>query len=88
MSLNEKSLTERDICTKFINPALWDDLVVVAEKQHKKPQALAQQVIQEYVQRMSDEELLERSAAAARRLPFRMDATEGIIRDYRRKKQA
>lgn len=71
-----------------IRKRLWDDLVVVAEKQHKKPQSLAQQVIQEYVQRMSDEELLDRSAAAARRVPFRMDATEAAIRDYRRKKQA
>ena len=71
-----------------IRKGLWDDLVVVAEKQHKKPQALAQQVIKEYVQRMSDEELLERSAAAARRVPFRLDATEEVVRDYRRKKQA
>jgi hypothetical protein len=71
-----------------IRQGLWDDLVVVAEKQHKRPQTLAQQVIQEYVQRMSDEELLERSATAARRAPFRMDETEGVIRDYRRKKRA
>lgn len=71
-----------------IRQGLWDDLVVVAEKQRKKPQTLAQQVIQEYVQRMSDEELLERSATAARRAPFRMDESEWVIRDFRRKRRA
>lgn len=71
-----------------IRQGLWDDLVVVAEKQRKKPQTLAQQAIQEYVQRKSDEELLERSATAARRAPFRMSETEAVIREYRRKKRA
>ncbi len=71
-----------------IRKGLWDDLVVVAEKQRKKPQTLALQAIQEFVQRMSDEELLVRSAIAARRAPFRIDATEDVIRNTRRKEQA
>ena len=49
---------------------------------------LALQAIQEFVQRMSDEELLERSAVTARRAPFRMEATEEVIRIARRKKQS
>ena len=71
-----------------IRKRLWNDFVVLAEKQHKKPEMLAHQVIQEYIQRVSDEELLQRSVAVARRAPFRMDATEEIIRDYRRQKRA
>ena len=39
-------------------------------------------------QRMSDEELLERSASAARHSRFEIEQTEEVIRDYRRKKQA
>ena len=70
-----------------IRKGLWDDFVGLAERLHKKPQTLAQEVIFEYVQRMSDEELLEQSAAAARRAPFRIAETEEIIRQYRRRKQ-
>ena len=69
-----------------IRKGLWDDFVEVADKQHKKPETLAQQVLQEYVQRVSDEELLRRSASAARGALFRMDATEDVIRKYRQKK--
>ena len=71
-----------------IRKGLWADFVEVAEKQHKKPETLAQQVLQEYIQRASDEELLERSTSAARRAPFRMDTTETVIRNYRQKKRA
>ncbi len=31
-----------------IRKRLWNDFVVLAEKQHKKPEMLAHQVIQEY----------------------------------------
>ena len=69
-----------------IRKRLWDDFVAVAEKQNKKPETLAQQVLKDYLQRISDEELLQRSAAAARRAPFRMDDTEQVIREHRRRK--
>ena len=71
-----------------IRKGVWDNFVLVAEKQHKKPETLAQQVLQEYIQRVSDEELLERSASAARRAPFRTDETEAVIRKYRERKHA
>jgi hypothetical protein len=59
--------------------------VAVAQKQKKTPEKLAQQVLRDYVQQFKDEELLERSSAAARRAPFRMDETENVVRRYRRK---
>lgn len=70
-----------------IRERLWNDFTVVAKKRRKKPEALAQELIQDYIQRASDEELLEESAAIARRAPFHIDETEQIIRDYRRKQQ-
>ena len=38
-------------------------------------------------QRMSDEDLLERSENAARQTRFEIEQTEEIVREYRRKKQ-
>lgn len=49
---------------------------------------LAHHVIQEYIERVSNEELLKRPVAAARRAPFRIDETEVVVIDYRRKNQA
>ena len=70
-----------------IRERLWADLVEVAGRQRKKPETLAQQVLLEYIQRVSDEELLDRSTAAARRAPFRIDSTEEVVRNFRQKKQ-
>lgn len=70
-----------------IRKGLWEDFVAVAERQSKKPESLAQQVLRDYVQQFSDEELLARSSAAARRAPFRMDETEQTIRQYRKRQR-
>ena len=69
-----------------IRESLWSNLVAVAEKKRKKPEALAQQVLSDYLQQVADEELLSRSARAARRARFKTDATEEIVRRYRRRK--
>jgi hypothetical protein len=68
-----------------IRQGLWKDLVTAAEKQRQKPETLANQALQDFLQRMADEELLARSAAAARRAPLRMADSEEAIRRYRRK---
>ena len=47
-------------------------------------QALAERVLQEFVQRVSDEELLARSEQAARRARFRIGEAEEIVRQHRR----
>ena len=69
-----------------IRPALWKNLVAVAEKRNQKPEALAQEVLADYVQQVADEELLALSARAARRAPFKTSDTEEIVRRYRRGK--
>lgn len=65
---------------------LWKDLLVVAEKQRQKPEALANQALKDFLERVSDEELLQKSSAAARRSPLRISQTEEVIRRYRRKR--
>lgn len=70
----------------MIQENLWRDLVAVAQKQRQEPQTLAQKVLRDYVQRVSDEELLERSARSARRAKFRMADAEEIVRRYRSRK--
>ena len=70
-----------------IRKGLWADFVEVAEKQHKNPEKLVQQVLSDYIQRVSDEELLDRSLAAGRRASFRIESTEKVLREYRHKKR-
>ena len=69
-----------------IRQGLWEDLVIAAEKQRQKPETLANHAVQDFLQRMADEELLLRSAKAARRSPLRARNAEGAIRRYRREK--
>ncbi len=49
-----------------LKSALWRDLVAAAKKKQRKPDALAAKAIQDYLQRLEDEELLERSTQEAK----------------------
>lgn len=69
-----------------IRQGLWNDLVIAAEKHRQKPEALANQALHDFLQRMADEELLSRSSTVARRSPLRIADTEDAIRQRRRKK--
>jgi hypothetical protein len=69
-----------------IQQGLWKDLVIAAEKKRRKPESLANEALKDFLQRITDEELISRSARAARRAPLRMADTERAIREYRRKK--
>ena len=68
-----------------IRDGLWQDFIVVARKQQKTPEALAQRVLREYLQQVADEELLARSEKNARQSRFSIGQTEEVIRKYRRK---
>lgn len=70
-----------------IRDKVWKDFVSLAQQRHQKPDVLAEQVLREYVQRMEDEELLARSARAARRAKFRMEETEDIVKRFRRHRE-
>jgi hypothetical protein len=65
---------------------IWKDLLAVAEKQRQKPESLANQALKDFLERVSDEELLKRSTTAARRSPLRISQTEEVIHRYRRKR--
>lgn len=67
-----------------ISQGVWNDFVAIAEKQKRKPEALAQDVLRDFIQNSTDEELLERSCAAARHMPVRIKETADVIRDHRR----
>jgi hypothetical protein len=69
-----------------IRQGVWEDLVLAAEKRRQKPETLANHALQDFLQRMADNELLSCSANAARRAPLRATDTEDAIRRYRRKK--
>ena len=70
-----------------IRKRLWEDLVMAAEKQRRKPEALANQALEDFLQRVADEDLLVRSARRARRSPLRVANTEEAVRGYRRSKR-
>lgn len=69
-----------------IRKALWESLVQLAEKKKQKPETLAERALTDFIERDSDEELLQRSSKVARRAPFRMDETEEAIRRDRKGK--
>jgi hypothetical protein len=69
-----------------IRQGLWNDLVLAAEEKRQKPEALANQVVRDFLQRLADDDLLTRGARSARRSPLRTGDTEEAIRRYRRGK--
>lgn len=69
-----------------IHESLWGDFVALAERQKVPPDALAERVLRDYIQRAADEELLAGSERAARRARFRLADTEQIIREHRRRR--
>lgn len=69
-----------------IQDALWRDLVAVAEAQQTQPTDLAEQVLRDFIQRISDEELLAQSDRAAGRAGVQARDAEHVVRDYRQRK--
>jgi len=69
----------------MIRESVWREFVAVAQKKRQAPEALAQRVLRDYVQRVSDEELLARSSRAARRAPFTIRDSEDVVREFRRR---
>ncbi len=66
-----------------IHEKLWKDIVALARHRHQRAEALAEQALRDYVQRVSDEELIARSARAARGAKFRMEETEEVVKKFR-----
>jgi hypothetical protein len=70
-----------------IQDGLWNEFVEIARRQRIPPQALAERVLREFIQRASDEELLARSEQVARRARFRIEETEEIVRQHRHRQR-
>jgi hypothetical protein len=69
-----------------IGDRLWEGLVEAGRRKRKKPESLAAEAVEDFLQRLADEELLRRSAREARRSPLSMAEAEKAIRNYRRRK--
>jgi hypothetical protein len=67
-----------------IREKLWHDLVAVARKPRQRAEALAENALLEYLQRIDDEELLQSSERAGRRTKFPIGKAEQVIRKWRR----
>jgi hypothetical protein len=78
----------RQVVALSIREKVWKDFVNLAHQRNRKPDALAEQVLRDYVQRAADEELLARSARAARRAKFQMAETEEMVKRFRRSRGA
>jgi hypothetical protein len=69
-----------------ISNSLWKQLVEVANRHRRKPAAVAESALREYLERLADERLMADTMHAARRAPFRIGDTEDLIRQHRRGK--
>ncbi|MBL8794184.1 MAG: hypothetical protein JNM56_09780 [Planctomycetia bacterium] len=65
---------------------VWREFVQLAERQKRNPQALAETVLREYLQRAADEQLLADSRKDARKAKIASKDVEELIRQYRREK--
>jgi hypothetical protein len=63
---------------------LWRDFVSVAKRKQKKPEALAERLLRDYLERVADEELLRSSVQTARRSPFSISQIEAVIKARRK----
>lgn len=65
---------------------LWEEFKGCAKRRRRKPEFLVQQVAFDYVQRVTDAQLLADSRRDAQRAKFRIQDTEELIRQLRRRR--
>ena len=68
----------------ILKESVWKDFVMLAKKRQRKPEALVEHLLRDYLARVADEELLARSAREARRNKKSVLQMEELIRRYRR----
>jgi hypothetical protein len=73
------------VATLSLKDSLWTDLLALARRRKKQPAALAEEAVREFLRRMNDEELLERSGQTARKTRLKPSRAEELIRQHRRK---
>jgi hypothetical protein len=66
--------------------SLWKQLLAVANRHRRKPEAVAESALREYLERLADEKLMTDTVRAAHRAPFRSAETENLVREHRRAK--
>ena len=69
----------------MIRENVWREFVAVGQRKRQTPEAIAQRVSRDYVQRVGDEELLARSARAAQRALFSIRDGDHLVPEFRRR---
>jgi hypothetical protein len=69
-----------------IRQQLWNDLQAAAARQGQPPESLVTKALQEFLDRLADEDLIARSQRAARRSKLPIAETERAIRRRRARK--
>ncbi len=68
-----------------VSARMWKNFVSAAERKSRKPQAMANEALRNYLQQLEDEELLEASTEDARRSGFDFEKTDDAIKNWRKK---
>ncbi len=71
-----------------LKPRVWNGLVALAKQKRSDPSLLAERAVQEFLQRVADEDLLRQSERAAAKKNIAETKVESIIRDYRNRARA
>jgi len=66
-----------------IGKRLWQNLLAAARKRRQRAEVLAETALEEFLQRVADEDLLERSERSARRARFPIGESEAVVRKWR-----
>ena len=66
-----------------VRDQVWRDFVSVAKKKQKKPEALAERLLRDFLERTADEDLLRRSLQTARRSPYSISQIEAAVKARR-----
>lgn len=70
-----------------VSARMWKNFVSAAERKSRKPQAMANEALRNYLQRLEDDELFEQSCKAARKSGFDFRKTEAVIKAMRKERR-
>ncbi|MBI3411634.1 MAG: hypothetical protein HY040_25170 [Planctomycetes bacterium] len=70
-----------------LHPGTWKKLVALAKRQQKKPERLAERALREFLARIADEDLLDKSKRAAQRHGKTLREIDEAIKQRRRAKR-
>lgn len=76
------------VATMAFREKVWKELVDLARRKRTKPETLAERAVIDFLQRVTDEDLILRSESAARKRGLASSRAEELIRKFRLKSKA